>query len=67
MGRACKTRAQAALQVLSSSRAQAKPQARPITSAGLGILSEPRSSKVRLIVLLSIEMTSGIHALTYTI
>ena len=30
--------------------------------AGLGILSEPRRSKVRLIVLLSNRMTSGIHA-----
>ena len=30
--------------------------------AGLGIPSEPRSSKVRLIVLLSNRMTSGIHA-----
>ena len=31
--------------------------------AGLEIPSEPRSSKVRLIVLLSNRMTSGIHAL----
>ena len=30
--------------------------------AGLGIPSEPRSSKVRLIVLLSNRMTSAIHA-----
>ena len=30
--------------------------------AGLGIPSEPSSSKVRLIVLLSNRMTSGIHA-----
>ena len=30
--------------------------------AGLGIPSEPRSSKVRLIVLLSNRMTSSIHA-----
>ena len=29
---------------------------------GLGIPSEPRSSKVRLIVILSNRMTSGIHA-----
>ena len=31
--------------------------------AGLGIPSEPGSSKVRLIFLLSNRMTSGIHAL----
>ena len=34
-----------------------------VLGAGLGIPSEPRSSKVRLIVLLSNRMTSGIHAL----
>ena len=33
--------------------------------AGLGIPSEPRSSKVRLIVLLSNRITSGIHALNF--
>ena len=34
-----------------------------VLGAGLGIPSEPRNSKVRLIVLLSNRMTSGIHAL----
>ena len=35
--------------------------------AGLGIPCEPRSSKVRLKVLLSNRMTSGIHALSLAI
>ena len=35
--------------------------------AGLGIPSEPHSSKVRLIVLLSNRMTSDIHALNSSV
>ena len=36
-----------------------------VLGAGLGIPSEPRSSKVSLIILLSNRMTSGIHAQSY--